>query len=201
MVRDDTLSHPEIKRGRAHMQLPSQAFDPDDVAMMGRICDEALSEAQRRLSLPLIVTKATCVALWLRGSWQPSSSANAIQSDLRRLRWMRWTRNPDLLSPNRTILRTPAVCDDRQTAARLSPREAAAPDAWEPTISPNVGRPWLSLCKPRLSSARWRLSPTKHAGRGAPWLETNLGILARRGIKKPHGSVLWGPLIAQHSTC
>ena len=40
------------------MQLPSQAFDPDDVAMMGRICDEALSEAQRRLSLPLIVDQS-----------------------------------------------------------------------------------------------------------------------------------------------
>ena len=127
MVRDDTLSHPEIKRGRAHMQLPSQAFDPDDVAMMGRICDEALSEAQRRLSLPLIVTKATCVALWLRGSWQPSSSANAIQSDLRRLRWMRWTRNPDLLSPNRTILRTPAVCDDVRPPRACPPGKQPPP--------------------------------------------------------------------------
>jgi hypothetical protein len=33
------------------MQLPPDGFDPDTVAMMGRVCDEAWREAERRLSL------------------------------------------------------------------------------------------------------------------------------------------------------
>ena len=34
------------------MQLPPQSFDPDTVAMMGRVCDEAWEEARARLSFP-----------------------------------------------------------------------------------------------------------------------------------------------------
>jgi len=33
------------------MQLPPKSFDPDTVALMGRVCDEAWIEAQRWLSL------------------------------------------------------------------------------------------------------------------------------------------------------
>jgi hypothetical protein len=32
------------------MQLPPQSFDPDTVAMMGRVCDSAWNEAGRWLS-------------------------------------------------------------------------------------------------------------------------------------------------------
>jgi hypothetical protein len=34
------------------MQLPPQAFDPEAVALMGRVLDDALAKAQDRLSLP-----------------------------------------------------------------------------------------------------------------------------------------------------
>lgn len=35
------------------MQLPSHSsFDADTLAMMGRVCDQAWEEAQRRLSFP-----------------------------------------------------------------------------------------------------------------------------------------------------
>jgi hypothetical protein len=34
------------------MQLPSQSFDAETVALMGRAVDDALAEAQDRLSLP-----------------------------------------------------------------------------------------------------------------------------------------------------
>jgi hypothetical protein len=33
------------------VQLPPQSFDPDTVAMMGRVCDDAWNEASRWLSL------------------------------------------------------------------------------------------------------------------------------------------------------
>ena len=33
------------------MQLPPQSFDPDTVALMGRVCDDAWIEAQNWLSL------------------------------------------------------------------------------------------------------------------------------------------------------
>jgi hypothetical protein len=33
------------------MQLPREAFDPDTVALMGRVCDDAWNDAQRWLSL------------------------------------------------------------------------------------------------------------------------------------------------------
>lgn len=33
------------------MQLPPNSFDPDTVALMGRVCDDAWIEAQRWLSL------------------------------------------------------------------------------------------------------------------------------------------------------
>jgi hypothetical protein len=33
------------------MQLPPNSFDPDTVALMGRVCDDAWNEAQRWLSL------------------------------------------------------------------------------------------------------------------------------------------------------
>jgi hypothetical protein len=33
------------------MQLPPQSFDPETVAMMGRVCDSAWNEAERWLSL------------------------------------------------------------------------------------------------------------------------------------------------------
>lgn len=34
------------------MQLPSQSFGPELVALMGRAVDDALAEAENRLSLP-----------------------------------------------------------------------------------------------------------------------------------------------------
>jgi hypothetical protein len=34
------------------VQLPPQAFDPETVAMMGRVCDEAWNEARSRLAFP-----------------------------------------------------------------------------------------------------------------------------------------------------
>ena len=33
------------------MQLPPNSFDPETVALMGRVCDDAWNEAQRWLSL------------------------------------------------------------------------------------------------------------------------------------------------------
>ena len=34
------------------MQLPPSSFDPETIALMGRAVDDALEEAQNRLSLP-----------------------------------------------------------------------------------------------------------------------------------------------------
>ena len=37
------------------MQLPPSSFDPETIALMGRAVDDALEEAQNRLSLPQTV--------------------------------------------------------------------------------------------------------------------------------------------------
>ena len=61
------------------MQLAPSSFDPETVAMMGRVCDGAWNEATNRLSLFSGRTRLACAMSSPCASWPPLPMASEIR--------------------------------------------------------------------------------------------------------------------------